>query len=221
MNNIFVGNLSFAAKKEDVRKLFETFGVVVGVAIVEKKKGASRGFAFVDMPNEEERTTAMAALTGKEFMGRELLVTPIIPKVKSAFKTKKFKHIEERKPASSWEHKEDREKRGPYRRDDRKGSKPYKSYPKASAWGHAKDEGGTKRPYRKDDAESKDKPYQRDDREIQYSGKNKAPAKPAYKKFGGYPKSGAKREGAPARKSGGVFNNNLRTAVYGTVRTVV
>ena len=177
MNNIFVGNLSFATKKEDVRKLFEAFGVVVGVAIVEKKKGKSRGFAFVDMPNEEERTKAMTALTGKEFMGRELSVTAIIPKVKS-------------KPASSREHKDDRAERKPYRHDDRKGAKPYKSYPKTSAWGNVKDERGAKRPYRKDDVESKDKPYQRDDREIQY---------------GGYPKSGSKREGAPARKPGGAF----------------
>ena len=200
MNNIFVGNLSFVAKKEDVRKLFETFGVVVGVAIVEKKKGKSRGFAFVDMPNEEERTKAMTALTGKEFMGRELSVVVAIPKVKSAFKTKKFKNS-----VPSREHKDDRAERTPYRRDDRKGAKPYKSYPKTSAWGHTKDERGIKRPYRRDDLESKNKPYRQDDREIQYGGKNKAPAKPAYNKFGASPKAGSKREGAPVRKPGGPF----------------
>jgi len=87
MNNIFVGNLSFKATKEDVVKLFDPFGTVANVVVVEKKKGKSRGFGFVDMPNEEERSAAIAALQGKEFMWRVLSVSPVIPKVKSTVKS--------------------------------------------------------------------------------------------------------------------------------------
>jgi len=87
MNNIFVGNLSFEATKEDVRKLFETFGTVAGVLIMEgKKKGKSRGYGFVDMPNEAEKNAAIAALQGKEFMWRPLSVSPVVPKEKTESK---------------------------------------------------------------------------------------------------------------------------------------
>jgi len=94
MNNIFVGNLSFKATKEDVIKLFEPFGSVANVVILEKKKGKSRGYGFVDMPNEEEKSAAIAALAGKEFMWRVLSVSPVIPKVKGEVRS-------ERKPKPS------------------------------------------------------------------------------------------------------------------------
>jgi RNA recognition motif-containing protein len=53
---------------------------------MERKKGKSRGYGFVDMPNEEEKNAAIAALKGKEFMWRVLSVSPVIPKVKSEVK---------------------------------------------------------------------------------------------------------------------------------------
>src|SRR5471030_754494 len=87
MNNIFVGNLSFEASKEDLVKLFEPFGTVASAVIMERKKGKSRGYGFVDMPNEEEKNAAIAALQGKEFMWRILSVGPVIPKVKSEEKS--------------------------------------------------------------------------------------------------------------------------------------
>ena len=86
MNNIFVGNLSFKATKEDVIKLFEPFGAVANTVIMERKKGKSRGYGFVDMPNEEEKNAAITALNGQEFMWRVLSVSLVIPKVKSAVK---------------------------------------------------------------------------------------------------------------------------------------
>ena len=76
---IFVGNLSFDAVQEDVKKLFEAFGNVASVAIVmekEKRAPKSRGFGFVDMPDEQQALAAIAALSGKEFMGRVLKVDP-------------------------------------------------------------------------------------------------------------------------------------------------
>lgn len=84
--NIFVGNLPFDAAEEDVRKLFESFGEVASAVIVmerEKKAPKSRGFGFVEMPDEEQASSAIAGLNGREFMGRVLIVNPSRPKTKA------------------------------------------------------------------------------------------------------------------------------------------
>ncbi len=79
--NIFVGNLAFSAKEDDVYKAFAGFGVVANVAIVMEKKGKkSRGFGFVEMPDEQEALSAIAALDGKEILGRPINVMPALPK---------------------------------------------------------------------------------------------------------------------------------------------
>jgi len=79
--NIFVGNLSFEAKESDVERAFAAFGTVASVAIVMEKKGKkSRGFGFVEMPNEEEAKAAIAGLMGKDILGRPLNVMPSDPK---------------------------------------------------------------------------------------------------------------------------------------------
>lgn len=81
--NIFVGNLLFEAADADVRALFEGFGSVVSVAIVMDKKGVeSRGFGFVEMPDNQQAQDAITALDGKEFMGRPLNVSPAYSKSK-------------------------------------------------------------------------------------------------------------------------------------------
>ncbi|MFH1889147.1 MAG: RNA-binding protein [Candidatus Omnitrophota bacterium] len=79
--NIFVGNLSFKAREEDIKSLFGGFGSVDSVRIVMEKKGdKSRGFGFVQIPNEQEALAAIEALNGREFMGRPLNVSPARPK---------------------------------------------------------------------------------------------------------------------------------------------
>lgn len=64
--HIFIGNLSFVATEKDLRGLFEQFGPVSAVNM--KKK--SPGHAFVVMPDADQGHKAIAALTGKPFMGR-------------------------------------------------------------------------------------------------------------------------------------------------------
>ena len=98
MYNIFVGNLAFTATREDVQKLFASFGTVTHVMIMEKKKGKSRGFCFVAMPNEEERNKAMEALSGREFMGRQLVIAPFVPKGKDKPKSRKFRGVQHQTP---------------------------------------------------------------------------------------------------------------------------
>jgi len=79
--NIFVGNLSFEAKEIDLQRIFMAFGVVTSVAIVMEKKGKkSRGFGFVQMPDEQEALAAIAQLQGKEILGRPINVVPALSK---------------------------------------------------------------------------------------------------------------------------------------------
>jgi hypothetical protein len=79
--NIFVGNLSFEVKEIDVQRVFMAFGVVTSVAIVMEKKGKkSRGFGFVEMPDEQEALAAIAQLQGKEILGRPINVTAAVSK---------------------------------------------------------------------------------------------------------------------------------------------
>ncbi|MDD5120893.1 MAG: hypothetical protein PHR84_06255 [Candidatus Omnitrophica bacterium] len=79
--NIFIGNLSFEAKESDVQGFFASFGKVGSVVIVMEKNGKkSRGFGFVEMPDEQEALAAIAALQGREILGRPVNVMPALPK---------------------------------------------------------------------------------------------------------------------------------------------
>ncbi|MCE5336870.1 MAG: RNA-binding protein [Desulfobacteraceae bacterium] len=63
--NIYVGNLAYNATEEDLRDSFSAFGEVSTVNIVrEKSSGESKGFGFVEMPNNSEADKAMKALNG-------------------------------------------------------------------------------------------------------------------------------------------------------------
>lgn len=81
MKNIFVGNLSFSATEDAVRGLFESFGAVERVSIItDRETGRSRGFAFVEMPNDSEGDRAIQALNGSDYGGRRLNVNEARPK---------------------------------------------------------------------------------------------------------------------------------------------
>ncbi len=79
--NIFVGNLSFEAKESDVLGAFASFGKVDSVVIVMEKKGKkSRGFGFLEMPDEQEALAAITGLQGKEILGRPINVMAALAK---------------------------------------------------------------------------------------------------------------------------------------------
>lgn len=79
--NIYVGNLSHDATDGDVQKAFEAFGKVMSVNIIRDKiSGQSRGFGFVEMPDNGEAQAAIAGMHGKEFMGRALNVNEARPR---------------------------------------------------------------------------------------------------------------------------------------------
>ena len=81
MKNVFVGNMNFQTTEAELRGLFEPFGQVTRVHIaMDRETGRARGFAFVEMPNDEEATKAMSSLDGKEVGGRALKVNEARPK---------------------------------------------------------------------------------------------------------------------------------------------
>ena len=78
---LFVGNLSFDTTENDLQDLFEEYGTVTEVSLVnDRVTGRSRGFAFVTFSNAAEGQAAITALEGKEFGGRSLTVNEARPK---------------------------------------------------------------------------------------------------------------------------------------------
>ena len=81
MKNIFVGSLSFNATEDDLREIFGQFGTVDRASILmDRETGRSRGFGFVEMPNDNEAEAAIAALNGSTHLGRTLNVNEARPK---------------------------------------------------------------------------------------------------------------------------------------------
>lgn len=78
---IYVGNLPFSMREEELRNLFEAHGTVnTADVILERDSGRSRGFGFVDMPNDDEARQAIDALNDHEEGGRPLRVNEARPR---------------------------------------------------------------------------------------------------------------------------------------------
>ncbi|MBD3332485.1 RNA-binding protein [candidate division GN15 bacterium] len=81
MVNIYVGNLSYEASEEEVRAAFEQHGEVSSVKVIkDRETGRSRGFAFVEMPDDAEGHAAIENMNGAEVNGRPLKVTEARPR---------------------------------------------------------------------------------------------------------------------------------------------
>lgn len=73
--NIFVANLNYKVQDEELKQLFEGFGTVDSArVIIDRETGRSKGFGFVEMPNDEEANTALKELEGKEVQGKNIAV---------------------------------------------------------------------------------------------------------------------------------------------------
>lgn len=79
--NIFVAKINFKTKQEDLESAFLQFGAVTSCKIIrDKETGRSKGYGFVEMPNDAEANNAIAALDEKEFDGKVIAVKPANPK---------------------------------------------------------------------------------------------------------------------------------------------
>jgi RNA recognition motif-containing protein len=85
MKNLFVGNMTFQTTEGDLKALFEPYGQVARVHIaIDRETRRSRGFGFVEMPNDAEAAAAMQALDGRDFGGRQLKVNEARPREASS-----------------------------------------------------------------------------------------------------------------------------------------
>jgi len=74
--NMYVSNLSFHTRDEDLKQLFEQFGTVSSAKVIlDKETGRSRGFGFVEMSSDAEANEAMKNLNNKEIEGRSMGVS--------------------------------------------------------------------------------------------------------------------------------------------------
>jgi RNA recognition motif-containing protein len=79
--NIFVGSLPFSVEEADLRGYFEEYGTVESVKIISDKfTGRSKGFGFVEMPNDAEAQKAIDELNGGTIEGRKIVVNKSEPK---------------------------------------------------------------------------------------------------------------------------------------------
>ncbi len=77
--NIYVGSLNFKMTEADLKEKFEEYGEVTSAKIIiDKYSGKSKGFGFVEMPNEAEAKKAIEELNGADIQGRKIIVNESI-----------------------------------------------------------------------------------------------------------------------------------------------
>ena len=82
--NIYIGNLSNNTTDEQLRQAFESYGEVSKVNIIKDKyTGEARGFAFVEMSDQNKAKAAITGLNGQELNGRTLNVNEARPRTDS------------------------------------------------------------------------------------------------------------------------------------------
>ena len=79
--NIYVGNLNYRVREEDLKQVLEEYGVVDSVKIIkDRDTGRSKGFAFVEMANDDEAKKAIEELNEAEYEGRQMVVKEARPR---------------------------------------------------------------------------------------------------------------------------------------------
>ena len=79
--NIYISNLSFNVQDDDLRQLFTEFGEISSAKVImDRESGKSRGFGFVEMPNDEEGQKAIAELDQCEYDGKTINVNVAKPR---------------------------------------------------------------------------------------------------------------------------------------------
>ncbi len=79
--NIYVGNLTYSITDQELRDMFSEFGDVSSASIIiDRATGRSKGFGFVEMPNNSEGEAAIEALNETDFNGRNIKVNEARPR---------------------------------------------------------------------------------------------------------------------------------------------
>jgi RNA-binding proteins (RRM domain) len=79
--NIYVGNLNYRVREDDLKSVMEQFGAVDSVKVVkDRETGRSKGFAFVEMQDDDDARKAIEELNEKDFEGRQMVVKEALPR---------------------------------------------------------------------------------------------------------------------------------------------
>ena len=79
--NIYIGNLNYRVRENDLKGIIEAYGTLDSVKLVkDRETGKSKGFAFAEMSNDSEAKKAIEELNGAEFEGRTLVVKEANPR---------------------------------------------------------------------------------------------------------------------------------------------
>ena len=74
--NIYIGNLNYRVRESDLQQVLEEYGTVESVKlIIDRDTRRSKGFAFAELPNENEARNAIEELNGAEYEGRQMVVS--------------------------------------------------------------------------------------------------------------------------------------------------
>lgn len=90
--NIYVGQLPYNVSENELRELFSEFGEIASLNLItDKFSGRSKGFGFIDMPNNSEADKAIKALNKSMFHGREIKVNQAQERrKKSSFRKRRY-----------------------------------------------------------------------------------------------------------------------------------
>ena len=79
--NIFIARLDYSVEESELREIFEQYGEVESVKIIKDKfTGRSKGYGFVEMPNEQEALKAIEELNEAELNNRSIVVKKAYPR---------------------------------------------------------------------------------------------------------------------------------------------
>jgi len=79
--NIYIGNLNYRVKEENLRHVLEEYGTVDSVKVIkDRDTSRSKGYAFAEMPDDDDARAAIEGLNGAEMQGRQLVIKEALPK---------------------------------------------------------------------------------------------------------------------------------------------
>lgn len=80
-NKLYVGNLSYNVRDDDLQQTFAQFGTVSSAKVMmDRETGRSKGFGFVEMENKSDGDRAIQELDGRDYQGRNLKVNEARPR---------------------------------------------------------------------------------------------------------------------------------------------
>ncbi len=79
--NLYIGNLNYRVKEQELQQALEEYGTVDSVRIIkDRDTKRSKGFGFAEMPNEEEAARVIKEFNGADFAGRQIIIKEALPK---------------------------------------------------------------------------------------------------------------------------------------------